>query len=146
MLQICAPTSNPDSDFPIDISQHCPYIHVAAVASNSDKAVGSFDLDGQQYISILTHGGNKAIAPISCFIPDSPRYKLGKPVPANKRYATAEGFLVNATFSDSKDLKFLERFHIEVDSVIALGYHQQGASASTKGGLYLTFVSVSYNS
>ncbi|KAF8202098.1 hypothetical protein BJ912DRAFT_943793 [Pholiota molesta] len=99
MVQICAPSSNPDTDFPIDISQHRPCIHVAAVASNPDKAVRSFDLDGQQYISILTH----------------------------------EGFLVNATFSNSKDLKILQRFHIEVDSVIALGYHQQGASAGTEG-------------
>lgn len=131
MVQICAPTSNPDTNFPTEISQHRPYIHVSGVASNSDKPGGFFDLNSLQYISILSHGSNKAIAPISCFIPDSPQFNKGKLVPVNRHYATVEGFLVNAFF-DSKGLNILQRFHIEVNSVITLGYNQLVSSAGTE--------------
>jgi hypothetical protein len=74
--------------FSIDPAQRA-YLHISGVASNCRKDQGMFDVEIEHYISILKDikSGSKPIkpvAPICCIIPDSPRYKAGKPVPFNK--------------------------------------------------------------
>ncbi|PPQ82285.1 hypothetical protein CVT25_008435 [Psilocybe cyanescens] len=139
-IQWIIPLSPPSSDsnvesssFAIDPCQRA-YLHISGVASNSQKSRGTFDVDIEHYISTFKDAkvGSKPmkpIAPISCIIPDSPRYIVhGKPVPYNKRYVSVSGFLSGVTYKpDSPDV--VQRFHLEVENIAFLG--QQGNSSGS---------------
>lgn len=123
------------SAFPVDPC-HQAYIHIAGAAANCNKTQGTFDLDVEHYISLTkSDQNNKVVTPISCLIPDSPRWKLAKPVPYNKRYAFVTGFLSDISF-DSTSTEPIEkraviRFGITVDNIVFLGTHGVGAGSST---------------
>ncbi|KAF8957984.1 hypothetical protein BDZ97DRAFT_1843975 [Flammula alnicola] len=69
------------NNFSIDPCQRA-LVHVSGIATNCQKDQGSFDLDLEHYVSALKDTKHvKAFAPLTCFIPDSPRYKNGKPPP-----------------------------------------------------------------
>lgn len=112
------------------------YVHIAGAAANCDKAQGTFNLDIEHYISLAkSDQNNKIVTPISCHIPDSPRWKLAKPVPYNKRYAFVTGLLSDVSF-DSKSVEPIENravicFGITVDNIVFLGTHGVGAGSNT---------------
>lgn len=97
---------------------------------NCRKQEGTFDIDVEHYISSLkdvklNSKPVKPSVPISCFFPDSPRYKQGKPVPYAKRYVAVTGFLTDVSYvSDSEDQ--ILRFHLKVELINFLG-QQSGA-------------------
>jgi hypothetical protein len=113
------------SDFPFD-PRFQPYVHVTGAATNCEKLQGTFDLDVQQYISMTkANQNNKIIVPISCYIPDSPRWKTSKPVPYNNRYTSITGLLTDVSLNTettcSEEKQPIECFHITVDNVIFTG-------------------------
>ncbi|KJA17245.1 hypothetical protein HYPSUDRAFT_206406 [Hypholoma sublateritium FD-334 SS-4] len=123
------------SAFPIDPC-HQPYVHIAGAAVNCDKARGTFDLDVEHYISLTKPDqSNKIITPISCLIPDSPRWKLAKPVPYNKRYAFVTGLLSDVSFEvnslEPTENRPITRFGINVDNIVFLGTQGVGVASNT---------------
>lgn len=136
--------------FPIDPRQRA-FIHVSGVAMNCQKSAGTFDLDPEQYISCLRDlkssnpvSSTKGVMPISCTIPDSPKYKKNKPTPWNKRYVSVSGFLTDVIFkANSEDV---ERFKVEVDNIVFLGQHVTQASNNfNKSKCYLSNISYTIN-
>ncbi|KAF9536723.1 hypothetical protein CPC08DRAFT_811136, partial [Agrocybe pediades] len=123
------------SVFSIDPS-HKAYIHVSGLALNCNKDKSMFELDIEHYISSMkdiksssSSKSSKPRAPITCYIPDSPRYKVAKPMPYNKCYVSVSGFLTDVLYvTGTTDL--VNRFFIEVDNIVFLGQHSS-ASAST---------------
>ena len=98
-----------------------------------DKNHGYFNLDVEHYISLAkTDRNNKLIAPVSCCIPDSPRWKLGKPVPYEKRYAFVTGLLSDicweTSLSEAAGNRPVGRFVVTVDNIVFLG--TQGGTMS----------------
>jgi len=133
IIPLTPPSSGSDIDcssFSIDPRQRA-YLHVSGVALNCQKPLGTFDIDPEHYISILKDVKAKSkplkpVAPISCFIPDSPRYKQGKPVPYNRRYVAVSGFLTDVTHKpDSVDI--VQRYQLKVENIVFLG-QQSGAT------------------
>lgn len=125
----------PDSSaFPIDACQQA-YVHIAGEAANCDKSQGTFDLAVEQYISLTKlDQSNKVAAPISCCIPDSPRWKLAKPVPYNKRYAFVTGLLSDIAFdinaAEPNNKQSVIRFGVTVDNIVFLGIHTTGGASA----------------
>lgn len=123
------------SAFPVD-PRHQAYVHIAGAAANCDKARGTFDLDVEHYISLTKPDqSNKIVTPISCLIPDSPRWKLAKPVPYNKRYAFITGLLSDISFdvnsAEPTEKRPIVRFGVTVDNIVFLGTHGVGSNSST---------------
>lgn len=111
--------------FTVDTCQRA-LIHVSGIATNCQKDQGSFDIDLEHYASALKDTKHaKAFAPLTCVIPDSPRYKNGKPVPYNRRYVSICGFLTDVTFKASSDV-IIDRFEITVDDIAFMGQLSQG--------------------
>ncbi|KAF8973246.1 hypothetical protein BDZ97DRAFT_1990551 [Flammula alnicola] len=111
--------------FRIDPRQRA-YIHVSGMATNCQKDAGTFTLEIEQYVSALKDIKNaaskpiKPITPILCAFPDSPRFRNGKPVPYNKRFISASGFLVDVAYKkESADI--VEYFMVTVDHIAFLG-------------------------
>ena len=112
---------------------------------NVQRSEAKFDLDIEQYVSsmkdVLKPASSqnakpiKPIAPISCTIPDSPKYKGGKPIPFNKRYVTVSGFLSDIMFNADigTDSRKVEHFKIDVDSMVFLGQYVPTATPTGTG-------------
>lgn len=111
---------------------------------NVQRSEAKFDLDIEQYVSCMKNALKSAssqitkpikpIAPISCTIPDSPKYKGGKPIPFNKRYVTVSGFLSDIMFKeDISTGREVERFKIEVDNMVFLGQYVPTATPTGTG-------------
>ncbi|KAF8974722.1 hypothetical protein BDZ97DRAFT_1690533, partial [Flammula alnicola] len=110
--------------FSIDPCQRA-LVHVSGIATNCQKDQGSFDVDLEHYVSALKDTKHvKAFAPLTCVILDSPRYKNGKPVPYNRRYISACGFLTDIIFKPSSDV-IVDRFQITVDDITFMGQPPQ---------------------
>ncbi|KAF8955969.1 hypothetical protein BDZ97DRAFT_1926038 [Flammula alnicola] len=96
------------------------------MATNCQKDAGTFTLEIEQYISALKDIKNaaskpiKPIAPILCVFPDSPRFRNGKPVPYNKRFISASGFLVDVAYKN-QSVDTVEYFTVTVDHIAFLG-------------------------
>ncbi|KAF8966831.1 hypothetical protein BDZ97DRAFT_1903666 [Flammula alnicola] len=111
---------NDSTTFSIDLCQRA-LVHVSGLATNCQKEQGSFDLDLEHYVSALKDTKHvKAFAPLTCIIPDSPRYKNGKPVPYNHRYISAFRFLTNIIFKPSSDVA-VDRFVITIEDITFMG-------------------------
>jgi len=126
-----------DTDIPKFDIDACkpPFIHLTGVASNCQKETGTFVLEVEQYMSCLKSsnqdpGNAKPVSTFSCYIPDSPKYKNGKPTPFNKRYVSMSGFLTDVTMQRGKPDQ-IESFKIEVVNIVFCGqYTLQAISAS----------------
>ncbi|KAJ7259394.1 hypothetical protein C8J57DRAFT_1233745 [Mycena rebaudengoi] len=109
------------------------YANLCGVCVQSDKNSATFTMDVEQYTTsftdlakqvaedptLIAFKSTKSIFPISGYIPDSPRYSRGKPIPHAKKYTAVGGYLAGMS-SSLQDDKAVDRFRIEVDTV-ALG-------------------------
>jgi hypothetical protein len=68
----------------------------------------------------------RPITPVVCTIPDSPKYKNGKPMLYNRRFVSVSGYLTSADFRNDRREDGIARFHVTVDHIVFLG--QQPAS------------------
>ena len=123
IVPLTPPSSDCDdnSSFSIDPAQRA-YLHISGAAVNCDEKEATFDIEIDQYISTLKNvksSPSKFITPFSCSIPDSPRYKTGKPVPYNRRYISISGFLTDVTYEPDSDV--VQRFHLKVENIVFLG-------------------------
>lgn len=84
----------------------------------------SIDLMAEQYIS-ATKCSSETF-PAHCLIPDSPKFKKHKPIPAKGKSVSVTGFLTGLERNEDKSIKY---FLIDVDSVTFLG---QAGSAAPK--------------
>ncbi|KAF8267121.1 hypothetical protein EI94DRAFT_1830264 [Lactarius quietus] len=91
------------------------YIHATGTATTVDTTNATFHVDSYQYTYAFR---SQQLFPIHALIPDSPRYKSKKPIPANNSYVGIAGRLTRIcpTSQDSEN-----RFHIDVDNVTFLG-------------------------
>ncbi|KAF8973655.1 hypothetical protein BDZ97DRAFT_1912130 [Flammula alnicola] len=118
-------SSEEATPFRIDPRQRA-YIHVSGMATNCQKDAGTFTLEIEQYISALKdikNAASKPIKPIAlilCVFPDSPRFRNGKPVPYNKRFISASGFLVDVAYKN-QSVDTVEYFTVTVDHIAFLG-------------------------
>jgi len=109
-----------NTSFSIDPAQHA-YLHILGVAVNCNEKEATFDVEIDQYISTLKDvksSPSKFVTPFSCSIPDSPRYKTGKPVPYNRQYISISGFLTDVTYKPDSDV--MQRFHLKVENIVFL--------------------------
>ena len=123
IVPLTPPSSDCDdnSSFSIDPAQRA-YLHISGAAVNCDEKEATFNIEIDQYISTLKNvksSPSKFITPFSCSIPDSPRYKTGKPVPYNRRYISISGFLTDVTYEPDSDV--VQRFHLKVENIVFLG-------------------------
>jgi hypothetical protein len=117
------PSSDCDnnSSFSIDPAQH-GYLHISGAAVNCEEKGATFDIEVDHYISTLKDvksGPSKPVTPFSCYIPDSPQYKTGKPVLYNRRYVSISGFLMDVTYKLDSDI--VQQFHLKVENFVFLG-------------------------
>ncbi|KAF8875713.1 hypothetical protein BD779DRAFT_1475969 [Infundibulicybe gibba] len=118
--------------FPIDPCRR-PTVHISGRVVNAKRKTATFKLDVVQYISAFKSDTTKTAKPnlpITCIIPDSPRFKSGnKPVPFDHRYVSLDGHLADVVIGAPKDGKAgkIERFLIEV--IATLGYYTPTAVA-----------------
>ena len=88
IVPLTPPSSDCDDNtsFSIDPTQNA-YLHILGAAVNCDEKEATFKVEIDQYISTLKDvksSQSKFVTTFSCSIPDSPRYKTGKPVPYNR--------------------------------------------------------------
>ena len=96
-------------------------MQLSGVAMNCDKQTSTFTLDIEQYISAFKEAKNfKPTTLLTCNIPDSPKYKQGKPIPYNRRYVTVSGFLSDVTYKKNT-VDVVEHFNITVELIIFQG-------------------------
>ncbi|PPR01846.1 hypothetical protein CVT24_001734 [Panaeolus cyanescens] len=132
--------------FEIDARQ-TPIVILAGVATNIQSDAGTFSLEIEQYISCMKSNivktsttasvSSKAVqtTSFSCFIPDSPRYRNGKPMPRGKRYVIVFGFLTDLIASAQKrKLGLIDSFEVEVNNVVFCGQFLPPASNSSQSG------------
>jgi hypothetical protein len=107
----------------IEDIRHQPYIHLCGPAKLPNKADATFEIDAPQYVSALKNIPRENMTfPAHILIPDSPRYKKGKPIPTVNTYVAVAGFLSHiampsfeATNSD------VDRFCVTLDNISFLG-------------------------
>ncbi|PPR02986.1 hypothetical protein CVT24_012191 [Panaeolus cyanescens] len=128
--------------FEIDARQ-TPVVILAGVASNIQKDSSTFSVEIEQYISCLkpnktdnntsTSKSRVQVTSFSCFIPDSPRYRNGKPMPSNNRYVNVFGFLTDLIASAQKrKVGLIDAFEVEVNNIIFCGQFLPPASHSSQ--------------
>lgn len=121
---------------PIDVCQRV-YAHLSGLALNCDSENGTFTLDIDNWVSSLKDAKDptskplKPIAPIFCTIPNSPKYKTGRPVPYNRRFVSVSGFLTSADFRNNQREDGISRFHITVDHIVFLGQPPSALAGNT---------------
>lgn len=114
-----------------------PYVHISGVTFNRDNVAATFNLDIEQWASVLKA---KPVAPFYCYIPDLPHYKTaGRPVPYNGRYVSVCGQLSNVVLispAPTSELQKVERFVVTVDNIAFLGTQQSTSDgpATSKNG------------
>jgi hypothetical protein len=103
------------------------YVQVTGVAEKCSKTEATFEVTVEQYISCLESAkdpGGNYIKPVTTFffrIPNSGRYKNGKPVPGNKRFVSVRGFLTGVDRSGIGSE--VEKFIIDMDTITFCGQY-----------------------
>ena len=67
-----------------------PYMHITGVVSNIVQQTATFDILAGQWTSAFRH---PRVLPVCAMIPDSPRWKERKPIPAANSYVGVAGYL-----------------------------------------------------
>ncbi|KAJ6626182.1 hypothetical protein B0H10DRAFT_2211374 [Mycena sp. CBHHK59/15] len=102
-------------------TEYRPYVTFSGVAFNTDKPMGKFDLDAEQY-TLIAKGGPTTVFPVSSWIIDSLRWaNTAKPVPFPEKFVTASGHLVAVENLEVPGSAYKRRFKVHVDNVIYLG-------------------------
>jgi hypothetical protein len=92
------------------------------------KMEATFELNVEQYISCAKsdpstkQAGGRSSKPTTlffCHIPDSQKYKSGKPMPGNNRWVTIYGYVTG--MDRSSDNAEVEQFRIDVEGVTFCG-------------------------
>ena len=103
-----------------------PYFQVTGVAMEVSKAEATFEVNVEQYISSTKSdpsqqagGRSKPTTRFLCHIPDSPRYRNGKPMPSNNRWVTICGYVTGVDMSS--DNSEVEQFRINIENVAFCG-------------------------
>jgi hypothetical protein len=112
-----------------------PYFHVTGVAMAVSKAEATFELNVEQYISCpksdpstkQAGGRSKPTTRFFCHIPDSPKYRSGKPMPGNNRWVTIGGYVTGVR--RSSDNSEVEQFQIKVENLAFCGAYTPPANS-----------------
>ncbi|KAF8870491.1 hypothetical protein BD779DRAFT_536629 [Infundibulicybe gibba] len=101
-----------------------PKVYICGHVTNSNKKTATFELSVNQYISAFKDITTaKAVLPVQCIIPDSPRYKSGKPVPFDRRYVYVTGYLTDVLGTQDAKGSVEQCFRVEVTHITTLGYY-----------------------
>lgn len=100
------------------------------------KEAATFEVNVEQYISCATSdpstkqagGRSKITTRFLCHIPDSPKYRNGKPLPGNKRWVTIGGHVTGVEKSNEKSE--VEQFRINVENVTFCGLYSPPANSA----------------
>ncbi|KAI5985716.1 hypothetical protein EDD15DRAFT_2373820 [Pisolithus albus] len=141
-----------------NIAYH-PYIDICGTVASVDDLTSTFTIDAHQYVTALKNNGNHAthepvmpptvnpspsrnasnshaqfrsIMPVECKIPDTPRWtRSGKKIlPARNCYVSITGFITDRKPHGSQSAT-MERFCVEIESIVYLGHPMVSSSAST---------------
>ncbi|KAI6164401.1 hypothetical protein EDD17DRAFT_1754935 [Pisolithus thermaeus] len=136
-----------------------PYIDICGTVASVDNLTSTFTIDAHQYVTALKNNGNHAthepvmlptvdpspsrnasnshaqfhsIMPVECKIPNTPRWtRSGKKIlPARNRYVSITGFITDQKPHGSQSAT-MERFCVEIESIVYLGRPMVSSSAST---------------
>ncbi|KAJ6492601.1 hypothetical protein DFH09DRAFT_1338303 [Mycena vulgaris] len=105
------PLGSPE-DF--DLCHHI-FVTICGVPTNINRDDATFHLNAEQYISATK---SSEVFPARCLIPDTPKFKKYKPIPAKGNSVSITGFLTGLERNDDKTIK---HFIIDVESVTFLG-------------------------
>jgi hypothetical protein len=105
------------------------FINVSGKAFNSNKTIGSFEINASQYTSHYKTNKTLSVFPVRALF-NTAKYKLKKPAPSDNSYVSVEGFLAEIeTDSNQRPLRFL----VSVDNINFLG--KAPASSSLTGSI-----------
>jgi protein tyrosine/serine phosphatase len=110
-----------------------PYFHVTGVATEVSKAEATFEVNVEQYISCAKSDPSatssldrskpttrsKLTTRFFCHIPDSPKYRSGKPMPAKNRWVTIYGYVTGVDMSS--DNTEVEQFRMNIENIAFCG-------------------------
>ncbi|KAJ7266159.1 hypothetical protein C8J57DRAFT_1511087 [Mycena rebaudengoi] len=98
------------------------FVTVCGVPSNINRDDATFHIDAEQYVSATKAS---ELFPVRCLIPESPKFKKYKPIPAKGKSVSVTGFLTGLERNEDKTVK---HFIMDVDTVTFLG-QPAGAAA-----------------
>ncbi|KAF7970451.1 hypothetical protein HWV62_23895 [Athelia sp. TMB] len=106
-----------------------PWFIISGTVTVSDESASMFSLEPSQYVAALKNAKEadplvSMILPVQCYIPDSPRYKKGKPIPRVGGMVSFEGFLTSVTRRvdpDDAEKKVAEKFYFEIENLAFMG-------------------------
>jgi hypothetical protein len=94
---------------------HQSVVSICGVPTNINCEDATFDLGAEQYVSATK---SSETFPTRCLIPDTPRLKKYKPIPAKGKCVSVTGFLTGLERNEDKTVK---HFILDIDTVTFLG-------------------------